>query len=181
MSKLGWLFWKFKNSNQRQVILQSKLESIALYAAPLVFKENANCIKRLESLLMKINKFIYNKNTYMKRYEDICQDIRVELPAQKLLKLNTRFICKLMFEKRVVQIIDFLIINPRTGTKIYLADPQKTSSRSAIIRLISLYNALPLELKLLNPDRLKRKLSRLQVSVKDWYHDQSLSQINTSI
>ena len=72
-----------------------------------------------------------------------------------------------MYEKCVDQILDLLTINKRTGTKVYIADPQKTSSRSALIRLISLYNALPFEMKTLNPDRLKRKLTRSTVSFKD--------------
>ena len=49
---------------QRKTIINSKLQSIALYCAPLIFNESSQCKKRLESVLMTINKRIYNKNTY---------------------------------------------------------------------------------------------------------------------
>ena len=60
-----------------------------------------------------------------------------------------------------------MIVNPRVGMKIYLVDPQKQHSKSAIIRLVHLYNALPMEYKTVNPKRLKRRLSKLDVSFKD--------------
>merc|ERR1711954_277342 len=138
---------------QRKVILMRKLESIALYGAPLFFNETLYRRKRLEDLLMNIYKWIYMKNTYMVRYSKICQDIK--------------FICKLMHDKKVKQILDFLIVNVRTGSKVYMADPQKNSSKSAIIKLIQLYNTLPLEIKLLSPQRLKRKLLKWKVTFKE--------------
>ena len=103
----------------------------------------------------------------MKKYSDICHEINVDNPEQKLLKANTKFICKLMREKQVEQILNFLIINLRIGTKIYMVDPQKESSKSALIRHIKLYNALPLNLKTMNQARLKRKLLKNKVSFKE--------------
>ena len=107
------------------------------------------------------------KNTYMVKYSKICQDIKVEEPDTKILNNNTKFICKLMHDKKVKQILDFLIVNVRTGSQVYMADPQKNSSKSAIIKLIRLYNALPLEIKLLSPQRLKRKLLKWKVTFKE--------------
>ena len=172
-SKIGLTYRKLKPyiqhapPAQRKVILMSKLESIALYGAPLFFNETLYCRKRLEDLLMNIYKWIYMKNTYMVRYSKICQDIKVEEPDTKILNNNTKFICKLMHDKKVKQILDFLIVNVRTGSQVYMADPQKNSSKSAIIKLIRLYNALPLEIKLLSPQRLKRKLLKWKVTFKE--------------
>ena len=103
----------------------------------------------------------------MTKYKDICQEIRVEPPPQKLLKNNAKFICKIMYEKRVQQILDLMIINPRIGTQVYMVDPHKNNSKSAIIRHVQPYNTLPLDIKILNSERLKRKLAKLQVSFKD--------------
>ena len=172
-SRVGMIFQKLKPyiknapQEQRKIILLSKLESVALYGAPLFFNESSYCIKRLELLLMRIYKWAYNKNTYMKKYSEICQELKVDEPQQKLLKTNTRFICKIMQEKKVDQLLSCLIINPRTGTKVYLADPHKNNSRSALVRHISLYNSLPQDLKMLNPSRLKRKLDRHTVTFRD--------------
>ena len=72
-----------------------------------------------------------------------------------------------MQEKKVDQLLGSMIINPRAGTKVYMADPHKNNSKSAIIRHISLYNSLPHELKILNPNRLKRKLAKHTVTFRD--------------
>ena len=161
-------FLKHANMQQRKTIMRSKLESIALYASPLLFNESQSCTKRLESVIMTIYKWIYNRCTYRKKYSDICKEIKIEEPSQTLLKNNAKFICKIMYEKKVDHLTNLMIINPWIGTKIYLVDPQKQQSKSAIIRLVHLYNALPLELKTFNPQRLKRRLSRLDISFKDW-------------
>ena len=103
----------------------------------------------------------------MVKYKNICQDIEVDEPKQLILKQNTKFICKLMSERKVDQLLNLMLINPRLGTKVYMADPHKPSSKAAIIRLIQLYNALPLELKSLNQPRLRCKLKKFDVSFKD--------------
>ena len=87
--------------------------------------------------------------------------------AQTILKHNTKFMCKLMSEKRAKQLLEMMIINPRLGTKVYMVDPQRKSFKSAIIKHIKLYNALPMELKTLKPNRLKRKLRKLKVYFKE--------------
>merc|ERR1711954_500584 len=153
-SKIGLTYRKLKPyiqhapPPQRKIIMISKLESIALYGAPLFSNETLDCKKRLENLFMSIYKWIYNKNTYMVRYSIICKEIHVEELAQKILENNTKFICKLMFEKKVTQILNSLIINNRIGSQVFIANPQKNSSKSALIKLIKLYNALPLEIKI---------------------------------
>ena len=152
--------------SQRRTILKTKLEPIAMYAAPLLFNESELCKKRLENILMNVNKWIYGKTTYMKSYKEICQEIRAEPPEQVILKTNTRYICKLMFEKQVTQLMNFLKINKRTGSKVYLKEPHKASTKASLNRHIHLFNTLPLELKTLNPKRLKQKLEKLSVSFK---------------
>ena len=53
-----------------------------------------------------------------------------------------------MKDRAVEQLMNKLVINKRTGSKIYIREPHKPSSKSPIIRHIELYNALPLEIKL---------------------------------
>ena len=181
-SRIGLAFKKLKpfivhaSPKQRKTIINSKLRSIALYCSPLFFNESTHCKKRLESVLMTINKRIYNRNTYMTKYKDICHDIQEDEPKQLLLKTNTKFICKLMTECKVDQLLNLMIINVRLGSKVYMADPHKQGLKAAIIRLVQLYNALPLELKSLNQQRLKQKLTKFDVSFKDlcFLHPQTI-------
>ena len=72
-----------------------------------------------------------------------------------------------MYKNKVDQLLNLFIKNRRLGSKVYLADPQKDQSKSAIIRHVKLYNALPLDIKSLNPQRLKRKLKKHKVTFKD--------------
>ena len=104
---------------------------------------------------------------FQEKTQGNCQKIRVDEPDQKLLKTNVIYICKIMKEKEVEQITNKLIINKRTGSKVYLRDPHKPSSKSSFIRHIALYNALPLELKALSIPSLKRKMHKLRVQFKD--------------
>ena len=101
----------------------------------------------------------------MKKYSDICEEINIEPPSQQLIKI--KYISKILHEREVDQILEKFVINPRVGTKIYMRDPHKMNSKASLIRHINLYNALPLELKMLNPERLKRRLQKLNVSFKD--------------
>ena len=54
---------------QRKVILTSKVQSIALYGAPLVFNESESQKKRLEGIIMMVNKWIYGNNTFKLNYK----------------------------------------------------------------------------------------------------------------
>ena len=116
---------------------------------------------------MRINKWIYQKPTYLKKYSEICEEIGVDHPEQKILKTNTKYITKIIQEKEVSQILNQLKIHERTGTKIYIKNPQKQNSKSSLIRHIRLYNALPPELKRLNPIQMKRKLKKHTVTFTD--------------
>ena len=160
-------FIKHASLAQRRVIIRAKVESIALYASPLVFNESESTQKRLKNILMKINKWILQENWYKKKNKDICEKIKVEEPEQKLLKNNVLYICKIMQEREVQQILNKMIINKRAGSKVYMRNPQKPMSKSSIIRHVSLFNALPLDLKNLSIQRLKRKLRKMQVQFKD--------------
>ena len=153
--------------SQRKVILTSKLESIALYGAQLASNETESQRKRLEGILMRINKWIFGHSTFKMNYKKLCNDIKVEPPDQKVLKINKQYIAKIFYQKEVDQILEMLKINARLGSKVYFKNPVKATSKALLARHVCLYNALPLDLKILNPPRLKRKLKKLTVSFKD--------------
>ena len=102
---------------------------------------------------MKVNKWIFKRSTYRKKHEDICKEIKNEPPDQKILKANVRYITKVIYEREVKQLIDMLTIKP--------------NSKSSLIRHLKLYNALPNDIKLSNPMKIRRTLKKLTVSFKD--------------
>ena len=100
-------------------VITSKVESIALYGAPLIFNENEAQKKRQENILMKVNKWIYGPGTFKLNYKKLCNSIKVDPPDQKILKINTQYIAKIFYEKEVEQILEMLKINNRVGSKVY--------------------------------------------------------------
>ena len=132
-SSVGMAYNKIKpyivnaSPKQRRIILKAKIESIALYAAPLAFNESESIKKRLENLIMRVYKWIYQKPTFIKKYEEICAEIGVDSPKQQILKTNTKYITKIMHDREVDQILNQLKINNRLGSTIYFRNPHKVS------------------------------------------------------
>ena len=73
---------------------------------------------------MPINKWIVKDNCFKNKHKEICDKTKVDDPEQIFLKNNVAHICKIMKEKEVDQIMNKLITNKRTGSKIYLKEPQ---------------------------------------------------------
>ena len=48
--------------------------------------------------------------------------------------MNTKNICNIFHEKQVKQILSFLKMTNRLGSKIYFKEPQKESSKASLIR-----------------------------------------------
>ena len=103
--------------------------------------------------------------TFKKKNKDICNKLKVDEPAQVFLKSNILYICKIMRERQVDQIIDKLVVNKRTGSKIYIKEPHKPSSKSSLIKHIKIYNALSFEVKSAKIASIKRRFKKENVEV----------------
>ena len=68
-----------------------------------------------------------------------------------------------MRDKVCHQILNKLIINKRSGSKVYLKAPHKPSSKLSLIRHIDLFNALPFELKTAKIPSIKQRLKKEKV------------------
>ena len=156
-------FIKYSSLHQRKILIKSKIESIALYGSPLLFNESDHIQKRFMAILMRINKWILRENCFKKKNSEVCAKIKVDEPEQAYLKANVLHILKIFKDNDVDQIRNQFSINKRLGTKIYLREPHKPSSRSSIIRHIELYNALPIETKTMKISSLKRKFKNHDV------------------
>ena len=144
--------------------MNSKLTSVALYASPLFFAEPLAIQKRLESIILMIDRWIFANNTFLMSTEEICQKIKSDTPSQTLLKNNVKYIVKLINEREVPQLTDMLTITKRHGSIIYMKEPKKQNLKSSLDRQIY---ALPNELKTLSNEKLKRQLKKTEVKFKD--------------
>ena len=116
---------------------------------------------------MRINKWILRENCFRKKNREVCGKIKVDEPEQAYLKANVLHIIKIIKEREVDQMLDKLAMNNRLGSKIYIKEPHKPSSKSSIIRHIELYNALPFELKSMKISSIKRKFKKHDVVFND--------------
>ena len=160
-------YLKHSSLVQRKILIKSKIESIALYGSPLLFNESEHMQKRFMSILMRINKWILRENCFLKKNSEVCEKIKVDEPEQAYLKANVLHIIKIIKEREVDQMLDKLAMNNRLGSKIYIKEPHKPSSKSSIIRHIELYNALPFELKSMKISSIKRKFKKHDVVFND--------------
>ena len=160
-------YLKHSTLHQRKILVKSKIESIALYGSPLFFNEVEHIQRRFMAILMCINKWILRENCFRKANSEVCAKLKVDEPEQSYLKANVLHILKIIKDREVDQIMDKLAINNRLGSKIYIKEPHKPSSRSSLIRHIELYNALPFELKSMKIASIERKFKKNDVVFND--------------
>ena len=102
---------------------------------------------------MQINKWIFSKPTYMVNNKAICSEINVGTPDQTILEAHVKHITKILYEKKVHQILEQLVMKEHLWSKIYMRHPNKELHKSSL----ELYNALPQNIKALPPSKIKRK------------------------
>ena len=123
----------------RKLILTAKLTSTVLYAAPLFLGESTSCKKWHQDILMRINKWIFSKPTYMVNHEAICSEINLGTPNQTILKAHVKHITKILYEKEVHPILEQLVMKEHLGStrpEVSEADPwNQRVTRSKVSRL----------------------------------------------
>ena len=80
-----------------------------------------------------------------------------------LIPRNIAFTIKIMKENQVEQIIDKLVVNKQTGSKIYIKEPHKPSSKSSLIMHVEIYNALPFVVNTAKISSIKQRFKKEKV------------------
>ena len=83
----------------RKEIVQAKIGSLLLYGSPLYCGQTQEIRNNLTTQLMKLNRLIFNQNTYKMSNKRICKNIQVELPDQLIKKNTLNMIHKLVVKR----------------------------------------------------------------------------------
>ena len=96
----------------------------------------------------------------------LCNYLKIDTPRQDIIKSNFTLIHKFLKTKQPSQIISKLIIPKRSSGKIYVKGKNKSlrSQKSVLEAGISLYNALPQNLKILPQKLLKKQLKKVDIN-----------------
>ena len=151
---------RYMNQDQRKIVMNAKLMSIVNFVSPLFLGQKKTTLMRLEVIIKRILRWTLKEPTYMVATRVICQKLQTDLPEQMILKNNLKYIHRIMTEGKVEQILNELKIPERSSSKIYMKNPSKETNKSSLEHQIDMYNALPNSLRILQPNKLKRKLRK---------------------
>ena len=159
-------YLQYMTMKQRKEIVYSKIGSTIMYGLPLYCGQNQQIRNDLSVLLMKINKTIFQGNTYKISNRKICKQIDVDLPDQLLKKATINLLHKMLTKKMTKSILKLLRTtrNNRRCTKLSLVNGFRTKrgERSVLYKAIKIYNSLPTFMKALSPNLMKERLTKIR-------------------
>ena len=148
------------NPKNRKIVIDAKIRGQLNLTLPLILGQNSRTQKRFETLIMKVNKWIYGGQTFKKENTEICKKIGNLQPEQDMLISSAKFIHKLLTQKESMSLHEHIIIPKRAKSIIYHRNPKKKLYRTALENLIHLYNQIPHDNKPLKMKTFTKKLKK---------------------
>ena len=148
------------NTKNRKIVIEAKIKGQLNLTLPLILGQNLRTQKRYETLIMKVNKWIYGGQTFKKENIEICKRIGNLPPEQDILVNSAKFIHKLLTQKESISLHENLIIPKRAKSIIYHRNPKKKLYRTALENLVNLYNQIPNDYKPLKTKTFTKKLKK---------------------
>ena len=142
----------------RKIVIDTKIRGQLNLTLPLILGQNLHTQKRFETIIMKVNKWIYGGQTFKKENIKICKEIERLIPEQDILVNSARFFHKLITQKESMSLHENLVIPKRAKSIIYHRNPKKKLYRTSLENLITLYNQIPHDTKILKVKTFTKKL-----------------------
>ena len=141
----------------------SKFEyGIELYAA-----QNVDVKERLFTSIMKYNKIIYAKPTYLVRHDHICETISTQMPEQLMYGKLMKFLHKLSRQDKPAQISGYFTKPRSVRLQSKLVPTENPSSekriRNIIFRGPKIYNKLPEYYRNMKLSIFKNKIKDIKI------------------
>ena len=156
-------YLKWMNMIDRKIIVNSKLRSIVDYGLPLFMGENNDVKAKLESTYMTLKRIIHGGLTFKVRKTEICTKIKEEPPEKHILKVSAKYIHKHIHHRKCNAMMNELIIPKRAASIVYMKKPLNGVYHGSLDNLIKIYNKLPQNVKMKNPNQFKRYLKKNDV------------------
>lgn len=151
---------KFMAPKTRKIIIESKIKGQINLTIPLIINQNLRIQARAETLLMKINKWIWGKCAYKKNSETICKEIECLMPAKEILNCHAKFIHKQITQHRNPALRRYMIFPSRSTSRLHHSYPKKTLYKTPLELHLQLYNQIPSNLKPLKPKTFAKRVKK---------------------
>ena len=138
---------KFMTPKTRKIIIESKIKGQINLSIPLIINQNQRIQARAETLLMKINKWIWGKCAYLKNSETICKEIGCLMPQKEILNCHAKFIHKQITQTQNPALRKFIVFPSRSTSRLHHRNPKKALYKTPLELHLQLYNKIPPLLK----------------------------------
>ena len=68
-----------------------------------------------------------------------------------------------MKDKAVMQLMNKLVMNKRTRSRVYVREPHKPPSKLSLIRHMEFFNAVPMQIKMAKISSIKRRFKKERI------------------
>ena len=156
------------STKNRIEIMNTKLLLVATYGAVLFAGETMENREIFHSAVMSVYCLVKNRFVFKEKCKDTCKVIGVHLPSQVLIN------CAAAFSHKVVRTKKPLTIFKTIHTPHFPRACQELSSilsartirrkRCLLYRITKIFNNIPAELKMLNPNIFKLRLKKYDIA-----------------
>ena len=157
---------KFMNEKTRSKYIHSKITSLLSYGISFYLGQNQKLLTRIQTEIMKLARLVKQSACFKIRRSIICHSINWEEPTQWMMKSAIMFIHKTLFHKEPKQVLhEYRLPRTRSTALLSTSTAPKTAifENTLIFKALTLFNALPDELKTLTPHQLKLKFKKFDV------------------
>ena len=105
---------------------------------------------------MTINKIIHGDNNYRVSKVKICQEVKVDMPAQHMLKKAPIYMHKDLTHRKCNAIVNQLIIPKRKASCLYVKKPQTGTYNASLDKCVDLYSWIPTNVQEMTIAQFKR-------------------------
>ena len=172
MSKIGLEYHKLRPAldymdlQTRRIVMDAKVKTHVEYILPLVISQPQYVQNRVEKILMKINRWTLQDNTFKMRNATICKRVGCPTPNQQILRSCFKFFHNLVKTKETKSLIELISFPRRITSKLSYKCPKKQCFRTPLEAMTDFYNQQDAKIKALNKKQLKRKIKKLNLKYK---------------
>ena len=157
---------QYMSLRNRKTIINAKVRTHIHYMLPLTIAQPQYVRDRVSRLLMKVNRWILQENTYKISNTKICKKIQMPTPEQEILQTSLKFFNSLVLTRKCVSLVELIKFPRRTSSRLNHKHPKKQCFKTTLEHMTELYNQQNSTLKGLSKPRLKRRLSKVIIKYR---------------
>ena len=153
----------YMNVKTRKEVVYAKVGSIILYGAAAYSGQSERIKKLFNTLLMRCNSTILDRNVFHIEHKLICRDIKVQEPEELINQAAAKLINKVIHKKKPREIYNLLRfqLHQRNAQNLSLTISFRTirGRRNTLSRSVQMFNALPPQMRNLPPQKFNHSIN----------------------